>query len=153
MTKTKNKTEVLGPFYLIEHPKEWASETGWSLKMRALTVSVLITAIIGFCATGFMFSLGTPFSIDWMKTGMIVTAIFTVMHSFNGHGFDDRGSLWSMIFGLVLSTLLFTGILFYGGVIHMSENISDRAWVIANIIFLLWITDYLFILRIRKVNG
>lgn len=153
MTKTKNKTEILGPQYLIDLLKEWASKTGWSLKMRALTVSVLITAIIGFCATGFMFSLGTPFSIDWMKTGVVVITILTVMHSFNGHGFDDRGTLWSMIFGLVPSTLLFTGILFYGGVIHMSENISDRAWVIANIIFLLWIADYLFMLCIRKVNG
>lgn len=150
---TKTKTEILSPSYLLHHPKEWASKTGWSLKMNTLIISMLITAIIGFCAMGFMFSLGIQWIIDWVKTGVIVIAIFTVIHSFVGHGFDDRGGLLRSFISVVISTLVFTGVLFNIEAIRMYENISDRAWTMAGIAFLSWMIQYFLVLHLRKMDG
>lgn len=146
-----NKAEVLSLSYLLRYPKDWANKTGLVSKIKLLTSVVVMTLVTGFFITGVMFSFGNVFVVDWEKTGVCIGVIFTVVHSFLGHGFDNRGTIREGLLFVIASSFMSMGMAMLTGLMPVTlDDISERIWIIEQFVFGAWMIEYLFVLRVQK---
>lgn len=150
---TNSKTEVLGPEYLFRHPKEWAEKTGFALKMRVIVLST-VTALLGILfLEGILFSVNVQYTVHLLETWILITAIFTVLHSFIGHAFDEKVRLLASCIVVLLFTFITLGSLFYLGNPQFSGDLPERLLLIGKVAFVNWMINYIFVLRLRKMDG
>ncbi|EKD29682.1 MAG: hypothetical protein ACD_78C00318G0002 [uncultured bacterium (gcode 4)] len=150
---TNNKTEVLGPHYLIEHPKEWAEKTGFALKMNAILLATLTASFGVLFLEGILFSINVQYTVHLLETWILFTAIITVLHSFISHAFDEKARLLASCIVVLLFTFITLGSLSYLGNPQFSGELPERLLLIGKVAFVNWMINYIFVLPLRKMDG